>query len=160
MVPFEEMPDHSRVWIYQSDRAFDADESEEVLQLLKQFVHTWKSHNVSLKASADLIHDRFVVIAVDHHIESPSGCSIDASVQVIKEIEQRHNVRMFDRMLFAWMDENNQVQVHNRVEFVNLHQAGKIKADTIVFNNLVQTLAEMKSKWAIQLSQSWHQRML
>ena len=63
-------------------------------------------------------------------------------------------------MLFAWMDENNQVQVHNRVEFVNLHQAGKIKADTIVFNNLVQTLAEMKSKWAIQLSQSWHQRML
>ena len=160
MVTFEEMPDHSRIWIYQADRAFESDESAEVLQLLKQFVHSWKSHNISLKASTQLIHDRFVVLAVDHHEVSPSGCSIDASVQVIKEIEEKHNVKMFDRMLFAWMDENQSIQVHNRTEFIALYQSGRIKADTIVFNNMVQTIAEMKTKWAIQLSQSWHQRML
>ncbi|MCY1528280.1 hypothetical protein D9M68_633800 [compost metagenome] len=44
----------------------------------------------------------------------------------------------------------------SKEDFETLISIKKIDADTIVYNNLVQNLADYQQKWEIPLSQSWH----
>jgi len=47
---------------------------------------------------------------VDEDQEAPSGCSIDSSVAIIKDIEQKMKVNMFDRLNFAYKIDTNTVK--------------------------------------------------
>ena len=41
-VDFNTLPDSSRVWVYQAERAFTAIEGKEIEEKLTPFVHHWK----------------------------------------------------------------------------------------------------------------------
>ncbi len=159
MYTFEQLPDTARVWIYQSNRNFSEAESADIRQKIQQFLAQWQSHGKTLKAAGDLYYNRFVVLIADEGYEAPSGCSIDSSVALIKDIEQNYQVDMFDRMHFTYID-GEKVAGADRLTFAQLYKEGIINGDTTVFNNLVATKAEFNSKWKIKLSESWHARMV
>ncbi len=100
------LADTSRVWIYQSNQAFSAAQAQEIQLKIKAFCKSWVSHSNQLKADGALVHNRFVVLSVDESQAGASGCSIDKSVHFIKGIEQTFGVNMFDRMLFAYQNQN------------------------------------------------------
>lgn len=85
-IPFNQLPTHARIWIYQSDRALTDSEVDALKPVLTQFVTEWTSHGQTLQASAEIFHNRFLVIANDEDVNSPSGCSIDASVRFVKQL--------------------------------------------------------------------------
>lgn len=145
----------SKVWIYQSNRAFTDSEAEEIQQKLDAFTAQWKAHGHQLKAKAEIPYNFFIVLIVDQDDAMATGCSIDASVKVIKEIEQTYNVDLFDRFNMAYKLEG-QVVVNTKEDFETLITIKKITPQTIVFNNLVQTLAEYEQKWEVPLAHSWH----
>ena len=92
---------------------------------------------------------------VDQDAASATGCSIDASVRVIKEIEAAYGVDLFNRFNMAYKIDD-QVMVTNKEDFETLITIKKITSSTIVFNNLVQTLEEFEQKWEVPLADSWH----
>ena len=47
-IPFEDLPEESKVWIYQSNRKFSDDEILEIESDLKSFVEGWNAHGTSL----------------------------------------------------------------------------------------------------------------
>jgi hypothetical protein len=145
----------SKVWIYQSNRQFTATEAEEIRQKLDAFTAQWTAHGHQLAAKAEIPYHFFIVLIVDQANASATGCSIDSSVRLIKEIESTYGVDLFDRFNMAYKI-GYEVHVVTKEDFETLISIKKITSETIVFNNLVQTLEEYERKWEVPLAASWH----
>ena len=148
----------SKVWIYQSDREFSTDEQQAIQLQLNDFTSQWKAHGHQLQAKAEILYNYFIVFIVDEASAGTTGCSIDASVRVIKGIEQEYSVDLFNRFNMAYKVDDK-VVVLNKEDFETLISIKKITRDSIVFNNLVQTLEDFENKWEVPLRESWHNKV-
>lgn len=148
----------SKIWVYQSNRAFTDTEAVSIQQKLNDFTAQWKAHGHQLNAKAEVIYQFFIVFTVDEASAGVTGCSIDASVRIIKEIEQEFGVDLFDRFNMAYRIDNK-IIVSNKEDFETLVSIKTVGPDTIVFNNLVQNLEEFQTKWEIPFEQSWHSKV-
>lgn len=144
----------SRVWVYQASRIFSLQEALAIEELLNEFTAQWKSHGVPVKGAAYLFFGQFIILIADETATGVSGCSTDSSVRLIKDIEQRFTVNMFERTTLAFV-------VKDKVQLLPMAQLqysvanGFISGDTLYFNNLVQTKEELESKWIIPIKDSW-----
>ena len=90
----------------------------------------------------------------DESATGVSGCSTDSSVRLIMDIESRFNVNMFDRQMLAFV-------VKDKLQLLPFSQIGYavqnnfVTPDTLYFNNLVQTKAELENNWIIPVKDSW-----
>ncbi|MCJ8208709.1 ABC transporter ATPase [Mucilaginibacter sp. RS28] len=150
--------ENSRVWIYQSDRELNQAEVSQLQQQLDNFCYNWTAHNHQLKAGAEIRYNRFIILMVDESQAGASGCSIDKSVRFLKDIEQQFGIDLFDRFNLAYKA-GDKVLSAPRAVFEELIKQGKINLDTIVFNNVVQNVAELKAKWEVPFKNSWHAQM-
>ena len=150
--------EHSRVWIYQSDKELTDEQTAELHDLLNKFATSWTAHNHQLKAKAEVRYNRFLILIVDESQAGASGCSIDKSVNFMKQIEQHYGINLFDRFNMAYRD-GEQVLAAPRHEFEELLRSGKINAQTIVFNNLVQDLQQLETRWEVPYNESWHPQL-
>jgi hypothetical protein len=144
----------SRVWVYQGSRIFSLNEALEIEELLKEFTMQWKSHGTPVKGEAHLFFGQFIILIADETATGVSGCSTDSSVRLVKDIEQKFKVNMFDRTTLAFI-------IKEKVELLPLAHLqhaidnGFINTETLYFNNLVQTKEELESKWIIPVKDSW-----
>lgn len=145
----------SRVWVYQSDRKFTSTEENEILNKLSSFTNQWKAHGNELLAKAEIRYGFFIILTVDESQAGVTGCSIDSSVRLIKEIEQEYHVDLFNRFNMAYKV-NDEVVVNSKEDFETLVNIKQVTPQTIVFNNMVQNLAELESKWEVPFQNSWH----
>ena len=144
----------SRVWIYQASRIFSLQEALEIEEMLNEFTAQWKSHGVAGKRSGYLFFGQFIVLMADETATGVSGCSTDSSVRLIKDIEQRFGVNMFDRTTLAFVVKDK-VQLLPLAQLQYAFDNGFISGDTLYFNNLVQTKEELENKWIIPVKDSW-----
>lgn len=150
----EDFADSSRVWIYQSSRLFFISEAFEMEDMLKEFATNWKSHGATVKGFANLFFGQFIVLMADETATGVSGCSTDSSVHLIKAIEDKYKVQMFDRQNLAFV-------VKDKIQLLPLSQLeyavenNFINADTLYFNNTVLSKKEMIEKWIIPVKDSW-----
>lgn len=154
-VPLEEMPPQARVWVYMCDRTWEDGEVEQISFAIRPFLDEWTAHQRTLKSSYAIFYNRFLIIAVDEEVNAASGCSIDKSVSFIKSIEQRLNCNMMNRMLFAYK-KGDQVIVAEKDDFERLVDAGLITDETLVFDNLVDTVHALNHRWEVPFVRSWH----
>ena len=96
-LPIEQMPDHSRVWVYQANRPFSASEIQAIENYLTPALTQWAAHGAGLNASFEIRFHQVIVIAVDETINAASGCSIDASTRWFKEMGSALGIDFFDR---------------------------------------------------------------
>ena len=150
--------EQSRVWIYQSDRELYEDEVKQLHEILNKFATEWTAHNHQLKAKAEIRYNRFLILIVDESQAGASGCSIDKSVNFIKRLEQEFGITLLDRFNLAYR-EGEKVLSAPRDEFEDLLRAGKINSNTIVYNNLVQNLEQLETKWEVPFKESWHNQL-
>lgn len=156
-IPFDELPPQARIWIYQASRPLTAAEQAEIKPLLEQFATDWSSHGTNLQASAELMHDRFLVLANNENATAASGCSIDKSVNFVRELEQRFQVSFFDRTQLAFLKEG-EVELVPMSELKNKVVAGDISKDTLYFDTLVTNYGELQAAWPRPAQQSWLSR--
>jgi hypothetical protein len=150
--------ENSRVWVYQSDRALSGAEVQQIQQLLDAFTQNWTAHNHELKAKAEIRYHRFLILIVDESQAGASGCSIDKSVNFIKQLEQEFGINLLDRFNLAYR-KGEEVLSAPRLAFEELIKQNSINSQTIVFNNMVQNLAELQSKWEVPFKDSWHMQL-
>jgi hypothetical protein len=155
-----DLPRTTRVWIYQSNRPFSAEETTEISIKATAFARRWVSHNQQLKSAATVFHNRFLVLMVDESQAGASGCSIDSSVAFVKQLQAAYGVDFFDRMRFSYQDNNGEVHTISREDFAKEYQAGKITDETLVFDTLVKNKEELDSRFLKPLQDSWHARMV
>ena len=147
--------EHSRVWIYQSDKKLTDEAAEQIHSLLNKFTTEWTAHNHQLKAKAEVRYNRFLILIVDESQAGATGCSIDKSVNFMKWLEQQFHITLFDRFNLAYRD-GDEVLSAPRHDFEEMLKQGKLDKDSIVFNNMVQNLIELQTKWEVPFKDSWH----
>ncbi len=146
--------DSSKVWIYQSSRLFMISEALQIEDMLQTFVADWKSHGTPVKGYGNLFFGQFIVLMADETATGVSGCSTDSSVRLVKEMEQKFGVQLFERQTLAFV-------VKDKIELLSLSQLNYavqnnfIGAATLYFNNTVLTKKELEEHWIIPAQQSW-----
>lgn len=159
MADWKNLPDDSRVWIYQADRLLTDAEVAHIQNAAKQFVEGWSTHGTPLQADIDIFDHLFLMVMVDEHHASASGCSIDKSVAFVRAMENDLKLSFMDRMKVA-------VEINSGIELVSLHalsdlkQAGKITDHTLVHNPLVKDKKEFLAGFKLPISESWHKQFL
>ncbi|MDA8594926.1 ABC transporter ATPase [Flavobacteriaceae bacterium] len=156
-VDYQTMPDNSRLWVYQSSREFNEEELPVIEKNLINFLNHWTKHGSDLKASFKIDYNRFVTLIVDENFNGVSGCSIDASVHFLKEMQEALGLDLMDKMTIAYK-KDEVLQMAKLHEFSKLAKEGVIDKETIVFNNLVQSKLEKENNWEVPASVSWHAR--
>jgi len=154
MLPFHQIADDARVWVYQCDRNFTDEEVHQLSIVLEKFADQWQAHGENLSAYASIFHKRFIVLAVDESKSGASGCSIDSSVHFLQEVEKQYAVKLFDRLTLAYK-KGEQIFSANKKEIAELRESGDINDETLVFNNLVQNKADLQSHWLVPITKSW-----
>ena len=156
---YTNLPNNSRVWIYQSDREFTKKEIELISAKAIEFINSWTRHGDNLKGSVTIKYDQFLVLAVDESFNNVSGCSIDSSVRFVQGIEKELQLDLMNKMNVSFKDGEN-VNLLKLSDFQHFAKEKKITSDTIVFNNMIQTKEDLENNWEVPASQSWHKRFL
>ncbi|HTN06882.1 hypothetical protein [Agriterribacter sp.] len=149
----------SRVWIYQCSRPFTLSEVLQAEEILNNFSQQWHAHGAGVKNFATVFFGQFIILMADETHTHVSGCSTDSSVRIIKEMEKQFGVTLFDRQTLAFV-------VKDKIQLLPMNQLAYamensfITADTLYFNNTVQTKKELENNWLISVKDSWLARKL
>src|SRR5690606_15715752 len=149
-----EFSDESRVWVFQSNRAFIEKEADEINEQLHQFYAQWLTHGDKVQGWAKLVFGQFILVMADEEKYNVSGCSTDSMMRIIKSLERQYEVNFFERTLLTFL-------VKGKAEMLPMNQVvyalekQYITGDTPLFNNLVQTKKELMNSWLMPLKQTW-----
>jgi hypothetical protein len=159
LVDFNQLPEESRVWIYQCNRSFSDEEIIEIRKRLDDFIEDWTAHGKGLESGYNILYKRFIVIGLNQNLNMATGCSIDASVRFIQELEKDYDVDLMDKMNVSFK-QGEYVAYKPLKDFRKMAKDKAVSKNTVVFNNLVTNIAEFKENWEVPASESWHSRFL
>jgi hypothetical protein len=151
---FKNIPDDSRVWIYQSNRDFTDSEIKIINNKTALFLDNWKAHGNELQASYLIKERRFLVIAVNEEFNPIGGCSIDYSLQLVNDISTTINLDLLDRLSVNYISENKIKSISLR-DLKNKIKNRSFSPETIIFNTTVKTKKELSSDFELKISSSW-----
>jgi len=155
-VPFQSLPPSSRIWIYQADRLLSQPDHELIDRFLKNYCDAWNAHGQPLKASFLIAHNVFVILAVDETFNGASGCSIDTSVNAIREIAAQTGIDFFNRERIAFRDEN--IFFLPLKQLKEKFQSGVWNLQTLAFDNVIASKGQLDSEWLKPASETWLKR--
>ncbi len=161
-IDFDKIADDARVWVYQANRPLSSADVSTIEQALQPALTNWAAHGQPLVASAKVIENRFIVVAVDEDQALPSGCSIDASVRFVQQIGQQLGqsgtaVDFMDRSA-AYQAVTGAVETLALPEIKTAVADGRLTPDTTVFNTLVKSKADFLTNWRVKAIDTWLKR--
>jgi len=158
-VSLESMAGSSRVWIYQSDKKLTPPQKDILSNALHAFTESWQVHGEPLKTSFAILYDQFVVLAADENFNAPSGCSIDGSVRVLKELGKELNLDFFNRNVAAFKKEDAVVLIP-LADLKKKNAEGVWNERTLFFNNLAPSVDSLRNGWIVPAGDTWLKRYL
>ncbi len=153
------MPAHARVWIYKSAKAFTPEQREAILERGAAFTGGWATHGTALDACVDVLFDHLIVVAVDEQQAEASGCSIDKSVRFVLDLERELGLPLTDRMVVLY-ETDGAVKVCRVPEVEGLLRSGALLPGTMVLDDLVGTVAEVRARLRAPLRDTWLSRFI
>tara|TARA_B100001093_G_C26669149_1_gene945408 strand:+ start:247 stop:729 length:483 start_codon:yes stop_codon:yes gene_type:complete len=157
IIEFSSLPETARIWIYQCNRSFSTDEIQEISNKLYAFLEGWTAHGNDLKAAFEIRYKRFIIIGLNQDQQLATGCSIDASVHFIQQLETAYKVNLLDKLNVSYK-QGDYIAYKTLKEFKKMIKDKAVSKNTIVFNHLVQTKAEYADFWEVPAANSWHNR--
>jgi hypothetical protein len=106
-----------------------------------------------------ILYDQFIVLAADENFNEASGCSIDSSVWVIRQVDEQFSLGLFDRTLVAFL-KGDTVELVPLVGLAATLTGGYWNQNSLVFNNVIATKGELKNGWVVPAAQTWLKRYL
>ncbi len=158
-VPFSELPNDARLWVFAAARPLTPEQQETLLARVDEFLDGWLAHGREVVGARELRHDRFLLVAADERATGVSGCSIDSLFRALKELERELQVSLLDSSLVYYRSEDGAIQALSRGEFRERVRAGEVAEDTVVFDNTVRSVGEVREgRWELPMRDSWHAR--
>ncbi|MGB0788252.1 MAG: ABC transporter ATPase [Marinirhabdus sp.] len=159
LTSFKNLPDASRVWIYQANRKLSDVEVAAICPKIETFLNEWTAHGAHLEAGFEIKYNRFIVIGLNQENTSASGCSIDASVRFVQSLEKQFGIDLLDKMNVTYY--NGKYIAHKPLsDFMAMAKNRSVSKNTVVFNNLANTKKEYLENWEVPAKDSWHSRFL
>ncbi len=152
-IPFEKLPDSSRLWIFAADCKLSEAEVDMLSREMQSFCSSWLAHGAPVVGSCMTMYDQFLFVAADE-AASLSGCSTDEMMRRVRILGETYGVEFFGMPRVQYRD-NDTIKTTSRIEFDSL--AKNISSDVVVFDNTLTTLGEFRSgKWELPAKNAWH----
>lgn len=158
-IPFSEIPERAKIRTYTSERAFTPQEVEALQDDLYRFLSQWAAHGKPLSAGGGILHNRFLVLATDEMHIAPSGCSLDAFTNFLREIEKKYDTVLLNHALVAYRQGEVIITEDFKVVKEKLRQ-GIISPDDTMFDNHITQAEQLKENWEIPIRNSWLAKFL
>jgi hypothetical protein len=156
-VPFEDISEDSRVWVYQAARQFSEREKELISARLSAFCDGWNTHGNRMPTSFQILDDQILVLAVDETGLGASGCSIDSSVRTLRELEDELENNLTDQGKVTFKFNSGEITVASALGIKSKVTSGEIDSRTLVINPQVQIKKDLERVW-ILAGNSWLNR--
>lgn len=160
VVPFENLPDASRVWIFGSDRPLTEEATTTLLKGVDEHLANWKAHGEPLTVGSQFRDNRFLVIAVDQSTAGATGCSIDGLFRILQGLESTLGASLVGGGKVFYRDNHAAVQSTTRDQIPVLVQSGAITKNTVVFDTSLTDLGAFRSGFEKRAKDSWIRSML
>ena len=156
-IPFNDISEDSRVWVYQAARQFSVKEKELIADRLSSFCDGWNSHGNRMPTSFEILDDQILVLADDESELGASGCSIDSSVRILRQLEDELENNITDQGKVTFKSDSGEITVASSMGIKSRITSGEIDAQSLVVNPQVQIKKDLKSVW-ITAGNSWLNR--
>ncbi|MEA3245946.1 MAG: hypothetical protein U9Q74_07290 [Gemmatimonadota bacterium] len=160
LVPFDELPDDARVWVFGAAAPVDDVDSRRLLAAVDGFLVQWKAHGHPLTCARDWRDDRFLVVGVDQRTEGASGCSIDGLFRTLQGLERAIGTTLVGGGRVYFRDAQGFVHAVTRTEFEAMTARNEVGADTAVFDTTVTTARAARTSFEQPAGTSWHASLL
>ena len=159
MVPFAELPDHARVWIFAAAEPLAEATGDRLLEGVASFVDRWSAHGSPVVGSFEWRYGTFLLVAADEEATGVSGCSIDSLYRTLKELERDTGATQLDSSRVWYRDRNDEVRSATRAEFRALVEREEVGEECTVFDNTARTVGALRSgECERPFRDSWHAR--
>jgi hypothetical protein len=156
-VPFPQLPDTSRVWIYTTNKVLGPSDQQIIAERLEQFVRSWQSHQKDVVASFTIIKNRFVVLATDDANQDVSGCGIDKSVHAIAALENELQISLLDKSTI-YFEKDGEIFPVPLPKIKDAIASLRIDTGTFFYNTLVFNKKELNSGFHCPVVEGWTSR--
>jgi hypothetical protein len=160
VVPFETLPDSSRVWVFGSDKLLTEEGTKLLLEGVDAHLADWKAHGAPLTVAREWRDGRFLIVAVDQSTAGASGCSIDGLFRVLQQLERTAGASLVGGGRIFYRDNHGMVQSATRDEVAALAQSGVITKDTVVFDTTLTDLGTWRACFERRAKESWVKDLL
>jgi hypothetical protein len=157
VVEFQKLSDDAKVWIYPSSRKFYAQELEPLKEKISSFLSSW-SETIDGDVSYQLLYDRFIIFGVEDEVKV-SNKNLDEQVAFILNLQLEYEIELLDKMNVCFK-QGEYVQYKEVKEFKKLLKNRSVNANTVVFDNLIQTKYDLENFWEVPITDSWYNRFL
>jgi hypothetical protein len=152
-IPFEQLPDQSRVWVYQANRPLLADEIEQISSFLMNEMNAWAAHVAPLNASFEIRFNQVVIVAVNEDVNQASGCSIDASTHWFKSLGEMLHIDFFDRQIAKIQGE--QISLIPITSIKDLILSANLLEEDFIIPPQTSDLNQYRNQWLQTVRESW-----
>lgn len=156
-LPFEQMPEYSRVWVYQADHGFSDAEEQAIRDRMTRFCEGWNTHGNLMPTSFELVENQILILAVDESKLGASGCSIDSSVRTLRELEDLLRTNLTDQGKISLKKPSGELSVIPALGVKSRVTSGEIDPEAEVINPTVRVKADLKNLWQ-PVRNSWLNR--
>jgi hypothetical protein len=158
-IPFDRLPDDARLWVFGAARPLDASEKSELLAAVDGFLADWRAHGAPLTCARELAEDRFLMVGVDEASVPPSGCSIDAMVNVLGGLEEKLGLPLVGHGAVFYRAPSGEVSRADRAAFRRLAEEGSVTPETAVFDTTLTRVGRLRDGgWERPARETWHGR--
>lgn len=155
VVPFDSLPDSSRVWIFGAADALSPAAAEALLTAVEAYLEGWKAHGNPLTVGSQLREERFLAVAVDQKQEGATGCSIDGLFRILQGLESSLGTSLVGGGRVYYRDGHGKVACAERGDAPTLASTGAISKDTVVFDTSLTDLGTFRSQFERPARDSW-----
>ena len=159
------LPEGTRVWMYTANRVLTDTECKAVQTALSAFRESWAAHGSPLRSESAILLNQVVVLAVDEEPQIATGCSIDASVEALRGLNEAAptlaDLDVLDRSWVVYKDEKDapewkRARLH---DFWARRKAGTLTDDTQILDSTLTNLGALRKEGVKRLADSWHAHM-
>ena len=155
---FDDLPPDARLWIFPASRPLSEDEQRCVLAEADWFIDQWMAHGVPLSAARDIRHCQFVLVGVNERAAGVSGCSIDALVRRMGQLQGALGVELIENGPVLYRN-GEAIERVPRERFAELASTGAVNLDTVVFDNTLARVGDLRAgRWEVRAADAWHAR--
>ena len=156
---FPGFPRDAQLWIYTTAQSLDETKCNAFLAQIRAFLSTWKSHGAPVTAAAEILDDRFLVVAAYLESDHVSGCGIDASTRAFDDAARSLDIRWEESLNVLYRTASGAVSSVSRQEFRRLAGSGEIHESVRVFDPSITSLGALRDgAFEMPASESWHAR--
>ncbi len=151
---FPTLTGNGRIWIYVANRPLTIAEQADVKNRLAAFCQSWAAHGDLLSAEFDIFHQQLLVLGVDEQQTAATGCSIDQTSAIFKQIDAELQLDLFNRLNLTFL-EGDKVRLVRLSELNQAYQSGIINNETHFLDITISVLDDLRTRWQVPFKDSW-----